>query len=203
MFHFTVVLRFTKLIVVDSKSTSSFGSEHSASQKMLREHRGPGPLSHEGLPCVYFLSLFVNPAKPKLLQGFILPFHGRNNSCEGNYILHITVKKHVCFIFAREEKTTRQFSLYNCHSPEQPLKMWLIFLSEISVISSTFLCNIFLPAVCIFFFFFFRKQFQYEFFMVVLQSSELYQTCKAGEISTLVAGAGRTFCQPHKGNSIP
>lgn len=115
------------------------------------EVRGPS-VSHEGLPCVCFLSLFVNPAKPKLLQGFILPFHGRNNSYEGNYILHITVKNCVCFIFAREEKTTRQFSLCNCHSPEQPLKMWLIFLSEISLISSMFLCNIFCQ-LCVFFFF--------------------------------------------------
>lgn len=38
VFHFTVVSRFTKLIVVGSKSLSSFGSERLAAGKMLREH---------------------------------------------------------------------------------------------------------------------------------------------------------------------
>lgn len=56
MFHFTVVLRFTKLIVVGSKSTSSFGSEHSASRKMLREHRGPGALQLVTKACLVSVS---------------------------------------------------------------------------------------------------------------------------------------------------
>lgn len=112
MFHFTVVSRFTKLIVVGSKSVSSFGSERASAQPHGRcsdaqgaPRSGALQLVTKACLCVYFLSLFVNPAKPKLLQGFILPFHGRNNSYEGNYILHITVKNHVCFIFAREEKS--------------------------------------------------------------------------------------------------
>lgn len=50
------------------------------------------------------------------------------------------------------------------------LKMLLIFLSEDSVISSMFSLPIFLPAVQIFI-----KQLQYESFMIVLQSSELYE----------------------------
>lgn len=108
-------------------------------------------MSHEGLPCVCFLSLFVNPAKPKLLQGFILPFHGRNNSYEGNYILHITVKNHVCFIFAREEKTTRQFSLYNCHSPEQPLKCGSFSFRRSLLFQVCFSVTFF--ASCVYFFF--------------------------------------------------
>lgn len=56
-------------------------------------------------------------------------------------------------LFLQEKKkTTRQFSLYNCHSPGQPLKMWLIFLSENSAISSMFLCNIFCQLRIFFFF---------------------------------------------------
>lgn len=84
--------------------------------------------------------------------------------------MHITVKNYVYFILFLQQKNCDKtiFSLQPLFA-KTTFKTSLIFLSENSVISGMFAFSVFLPAVQIF-----LKQLQYESFMTVLQSSELY-----------------------------
>ena len=164
--HFTVVSHIAELIVLGIKIISFCWSEHLASQKMWKKYSAIELVTNA---CFVFLA---NSAKPKVFQGFILPLNGRTNSSEENYILHITVKNYVYFILVLHQKYCDKtvFSLQSLFA-KIALKMLLIFLSEDSLISSMFSRSLsfFLPAVRIF-----VKQLQYESFMTVLQSSELY-----------------------------
>lgn len=131
--YFTVVSHIVELIVLGIKIISFFWSEHLASQKIWKENSAIELVTNA---CSVFLA---NSAKPKVFQGFILPFNGRTNSLEGNYILHITVKNYVYFILFLQwrycDKTI--FSLQPLFA-KIALKSLLIFLSEDSVISSMF-----------------------------------------------------------------
>ena len=94
-------------------------------------------------------------------------------------IMFCTLQLKVVFILFFQPKYCDKtvFSLQSLFA-KIALKMLFIFLSEDSVISSMFSLSLslffFLPAVQIFI-----KQLQYESFMTVLQSSELYEAQKA------------------------
>ena len=171
--HFTVFSHIAELIVLGVKIITLCWNEHLASQKMRKKYSAIELVTNA---CFVFLA---NSAKPKVFQGFILPLNGRTSSSEGNYVLHITVKSCVYFILFFQPKYCDKtvFSLQSLFA-KIALKMLFIFLSEDSVISSMFSLSLFpfffLPAVQIFI-----KQLQYESFMTVLQSSELYEAQKA------------------------